>query len=356
MNFLKRLVGMFQDAPCSPPQPTPEEDPERLRYIRRERLIITDLIAAWLPANHQFLILDGGARSAFDDPRWNVFDPGRVRLFGFEVDEKECADLNRLARERGLDYHFFSVGLWSRPARKTFYENKSSGGGSFFAQNSDFTNRWKFENAEQKFLAREMFYPTGTTEWDLTSVEVWARNNGVDDLDFMKLNVQGAELEILKGMGGLLEGVIGIQTEISFVESYRHRPFFTDIDAFLRQHHFMFFDLIGHHCIGRAESPLTARHAPGLYPLYGQLIEGHAVYFKDPIDMVQRGISISHLSVPKLLKLICFAEIYGQIEYAFELLYWLGERLRRQDDARQAEQIVTLADKALATYRAYTGG
>jgi len=238
MNFLKRLMGMFQDAPCSPPQPTPEEDPERLRYIRRERLIITDLIAAWLPANHQFLILDGGARSAFDDPRWNVFDPGRVRLFGFEVDEKECADLNRLARERGLDYHFFSVGLWSRPARKTFYENKSSGGGSFFAQNSDFTNRWKFENAEQKFLAREMFYPTGTTEWDLTSVEVWARNNGVDDLDFMKLNVQGAELEILKGMGGLLERVIGIQTEISLSNrivtdpfSQTSTPFFANITS-----------------------------------------------------------------------------------------------------------------------------
>ena len=361
MHLIKRLIAKLYSVKSRWSSTVasladPAEEARRLRYIRRERFIITDLIAAWLTASQQFHILDGGARSAFDDPRWNAFDPGRVRLYGFEVDEKECTDLNRLARERGLDYHYFPVGLWSQPTRITFYENKSPGGGSFFPQNTAFTNRWKFENTEQKFFARDMFYPTGTAEWDLTSVEVWASNNGVDDLDFLKLNVQGAELEILKGMGGLLDGVIGIQTEISFVESYRDRPFFADIDAFLRQHHFMFFDLIGHHCLGRAGSPITARHAPGLYPLFGQLMEGHGVYFKDPIDMVHRGIDIRHLSLPKLLKLVCFAEVYGQIEYAFELLYWLGERLRQEGDHVHAGQVVAIADKALATYRAYTGG
>lgn len=361
MHLIKRLIAKLYSiksrwSSTGASLADPAEEARRLRYIRRERFIMTDLITAWLPTGQQFHILDGGARSAFDDPRWNAFDPGRVRLFGFEVDERECAELNRLARERNFDYHYFPIGLWSRPTRVTFHENKSPGGGSFYRQNTDFTNRWKFENREQKFLARNIFYPVGTSEWNLTSVDAWARENRVTDLDFLKLNVQGAELEILKGMGSLLDGVIGIQTEISFVESYRNRPFFADIDVFLRQHDFMFFDLIGHHCIGREGSPITAYHAPGLFPLFGQLIEGHGVYFKDPIDMVQRGVDISHLSLPKLLKLVCFAEIYGQIEYAFELLYWLGERLRQQDDPSQAEQIVALADKAVKTYRAYMGG
>ena len=350
MNFLKRVLDMFK------PTAQKMEDPQQLRYARRERFILTDLITAELHENQKFHILDGGARSAFDDPRWNVFDPGRICLFGFEVDEKECVELNNLAKDRKLDYHFFSTGLWNRPSRRTFYENKSPGGGSFYPQNTSFTNRWKFENSNQKFFAKDIFYPSGTSEWDLTNIETWASAKGVNDLDFLKLNVQGAELEILHGMGHLLDNVIGLQVEISFVESYRDRPFFADIDIFLRQHHFMFFDLIGHHCIGRAQSPLTAYHTPGLNGLFGQLIEGHGVYFKDPIDMIHRGVDIDHLSTTKILKLACFAEIYGQVEYAFELLYWLIEHLRQEKDIQKDEQVSRLAENALSSYRAYMGG
>lgn len=42
----------------------------------------------------------------------------------------------------------------------------------------------------------------------------------------MKLNVQGVELEILRGGASFVDGTIGILAEISFVESYRNRPFF----------------------------------------------------------------------------------------------------------------------------------
>lgn len=326
------------------------------RYTRREGYIITDLVSALLPEPERFTILDGGAREALSDPRWRVFDSKRVRLYGFEPDEREVAELNRIAPERGLDYRYYAAGLWSRPTRLAFYENKSPGGGSFYPQNMALTDRWKFANTEKKFLARDIFYPTGTSEWTLTSISHWAGENGIRDIDFMKLNVQGAELEILAGCGELLDQVIGLMVEVSFVESYKDRPFFSDIDSFLRSRQFSFFDLIGHHYIGRTRSPITAHHAPGLYPLWGQLIEGHGVYFKDPIDLERRGHRIDGLSLSKLLKLVCFAEIFGQNEYAFELLDWLVARRRRLGDAEGEALVKSLLATAEARYRHMLGG
>jgi FkbM family methyltransferase len=326
------------------------------RYTRRTGFILTDIISNSIGSLERFIILDGGAREALSDQRWQALEPKRVRLYGFEPDAKEVDELNRISAERGLDFRYYASGLWSEPARLTFYENKSPGGGAFFEQNTDLTDRWKFANSEQKFLSKDIFFPTKTSTWEMTSIAKWAKEVEVVDIDFMKLNVQGAELEILKGCDDLLETVIGLMVEVSFVESYKNRPFFADIDSFLRGHGFSFFDLIGHHYMGRARSPITARHAPGLYPLWGQLIEGHGIYFKDPIDLQKRGISTDHFTLVKLLKLVGFAEMFGQNEYAFELLEWLVERQRRLSDTAGVELVNSVLASAESRYRSIMGG
>ena len=348
-----RALRSRLSTPASPPEPA---DPVREKYIKRERYIITDLISEILADSERFVILEGGAADSFRDPRWQALDPPRKRLYGFEPDEAECARMNETAKSLGLDYLFFPVGLWSSSTQLPLYENKAPSGSSFYQQNIVLTDRWKFENAKDKFFASDIFYPLGTTsEWKMTSVDEWIRDNAIDsDIDFMKLNVQGAELEILKGAERTLESVTGLQVEMSFVESYLGRPFFADIDVFLRNHSFYFFDFIGLHCVGRKASPITVQNAPGLYPLLGQLIEGHGVYFKDPIDLQRRGQDVSRLSTGKLLKLVCFAEIYHQHEFALELLYWIAREFPPAQEI--SSRLQNLADRAVETYRRYAGG
>jgi hypothetical protein len=203
-----------------------------------------------------------------------------------------------------------------------------------------------------------MFRPVQMIDVKTISVEQWARDNGIDDLDFAKLNVQGAELKILETFGDRLSDVVGILSEVSFVESYVARPFFADVDQFLRDRGFTFFDIVAHHYIGRADSPVAAQHLEwterqfsGLVSVMGQLVEGHALYLRDPIDMELRGVDTQHFTTTKLMKLICVAEIFGQIEYAFELSKWLAARVRRQGDTVLADRLDGAADRAAGIYR-----
>jgi FkbM family methyltransferase len=320
-------------------------------YLRRERFIITELVYFVLLPNETFSILDGGARGGPSDPRWRSIGDDRLVIYGFEVEDEECETLNRDAAARGLRHHYYPRALWSSEGPLTIYLNKASGGVSAFAQNVDLTNRWKFQNAKDKFYSRDIFYPIGETTVPATTVDEWARKNNVAEIDFFKLNVQSAELEILKGARDILGSVLGLELEMSFVESYLGRPFFSDLDVFLRGKGFHFFDLLGLHNMGRAHSPVTSMHTPGLNPYQGQLIEAHGLYFRDPIAS---KLDLSAGPTPsKLLKLASVAEIYGQVEYAFELLGWLPDRLDELGRGEEARRIRDVRDAAFRLYQRY---
>ncbi len=81
------------------------------------------------------------------------------------------------------------------------------------------------------------------------------------DVDLLKLDLQGYELEALKGCGSLLDRIKIITTEVEFAMLYDGQPLFGDIDVFLRTHGFRLLNL---------------------YELYshpdGQLTAGDAVY------------------------------------------------------------------------------
>ena len=302
----------------------------QFRHMQRQGLPIGDIVLADYLPQEKFVLLDGGAREAEADSRWNRLDPVRLVIHGFEPEDSECARLNALAKESGLPRHYYPVGLWSINGALPFHENHASGGSSFMEQNLQVSNRWKFPNPDKTVLARDIFKPKCTYDVKVVTLEDWARENQILSIDFIKLNVQGGELEILKRSGPVIDTTLGILVEVSFCESYVGRPFFGDIDVFMRTNGFVFFDLLNHHYIGRADSAVTQQNLASvqsklsqLVSSMGQLIEGHALYLRDPVAGHPDGPP-DEAAAHRALKLACIAEIYGQIEFAFELLNWVG--------------------------------
>jgi len=298
------------------------------RYLSRRSLILLPRLMPLLPGGERVVIVDGGAREVDQDTRWQAFPPDRLRFFGFEADPTEAERLNAMPSIGGLERRFYPAGLWGTTGSACFEHNKASGGSSFLRQNRAVTDRWKFENPTQAVRSPEMFHPVRYEDLPVVTIAEWAERTGVRAVDFLKLNVQGGELEVLRGAGPMLDSMLGVLTEVAFVESYLDRPMFSDIDAHLRARGFVFFDLLAHHYIGRATAPVAAQHLTVAEPrlsrqvsAWGQLIEGHALYLRDPIAAGSAAIEPI-----RAIKLAALAEALGQVEYAFELLEWLQQR------------------------------
>jgi FkbM family methyltransferase len=64
-----------------------------------------------------------------------------------------------------------------------------------------------------------------------------------DEVDLLKLDLQGYELEALKGCGEWIEHIKMITSEVEFIPLYEGQPLFSDIEAYLRQHGFFLLNL-----------------------------------------------------------------------------------------------------------------
>jgi FkbM family methyltransferase len=56
----------------------------------------------------------------------------------------------------------------------------------------------------------------------------------ITEIDFLKIDVQGAEMAVFRGGRTKLSNAVAIQTEVSFIPLYKSQPTFGDIDVELR--------------------------------------------------------------------------------------------------------------------------
>lgn len=295
-------------------------------------MILAELLRPLLGKNEQQLrIIDGGAGSgALPCDCWTTLPPGMVVSYGFDVD--------------------FGGLLWSKRERRLFRQTVNPAGASLYPPNLKLVRRFRSTDggslADHLRVAKE-------TEVDCTTIDDWRESAAIPTIDFIKLNVQGAELPILEGANGTLPDVLGLQLEASFVESYTGEPMFADLDQFVRKHGFAFFDILAPNVVGRVKSPVSTKVpqiAGGFRWPSKQVFEGHFLWLRDPIAV---GMNLPD---DKVLKLACIAEIYGQIEYAFELLEWLKERYAATGAADEAEALGTVIQAAATRYRRLLSG
>jgi FkbM family methyltransferase len=60
----------------------------------------------------------------------------------------------------------------------------------------------------------------------------------IPHIDYMHIDVQGAELKVLVGAGRLLNSVQAIWLEVSTIEMYENQPLYNDISSFMLQNGF----------------------------------------------------------------------------------------------------------------------
>lgn len=146
--------------------------------------------------------------------------------------------------------------------------------------------------------------------------------------DFLKLDVQGAELMILEGGTQLLEDVVVIHTEVEFAPLYVGQPLFADIDGFLRSQGFVLHRFNG--LAGRAFKPFLKDNDPGA-PL-SQTLWGDAVFIKD-------FMRLDRLSIEKLMKMaVILHETYQSLDLVAVVLDAIDRREKSRLQAAYFQQ------------------
>jgi len=95
-------------------------------------------------------------------------------------------------------------------------------------------------------------------------------------IDFLKIDVQGYELEIMRHGTGKLANTVMIECEAEFVPLYRGQPLFGDIQCFLREQGFVLHKLID--VGGRPFRPFSP---PNPYLPMSQLLWADAIFVRD---------------------------------------------------------------------------
>lgn len=70
----------------------------------------------------------------------------------------------------------------------------------------------------------------------VSRLDDWAARTGVERVDLMKLDVQGYELEVLRGAGRLLDSVRAVYAEAHLTPAYEGAASYSEIDLYLRRH------------------------------------------------------------------------------------------------------------------------
>lgn len=248
----------------------------------------------------QLSILDIGASLSEAPPYQSLVDAGRARIIGFEPVEDECERLNQ---EYGPPHRFFPYFIGDgKPA--IFHETNWVQTGSLFEPNLPLVE--KFTNLAELMqpLAK---HPVNTTRLDDIAE--------IDDVDFIKIDTQGAELSIFQNASRALASTLFIQTEVEFLELYKGQPMFADVDTFLRNNGFQFHTI---------NSTGMRTFKPMIYsdPSEGlrQQLWADAVYVRD-------WMNLDVLSETKLRKYAVLAhDIFQSWDLAYLLLMTLDKR------------------------------
>ena len=125
------------------------------------------------------------------------------KIIGFELDKAVCEKMNSNS-SKGVKYYPYALGK-SNEKRK-LYITQHPMCSSLYKPNEDLIKL--YNNFEVAYLKEE-------TEIDTISLDYFIDKHDVQNIDFIKIDVQGAELDIFKGGSNALKDVLKGETIVA---------------------------------------------------------------------------------------------------------------------------------------------
>lgn len=95
----------------------------------------------------------------------------------------------------------------------------------------------------EQYPALSEIRPEHIIEVPIQSLDILLTGRGIREIDAIKLDTQGSELNVLRGAHGVLKSCAMIDIEVEFNPIYEGQPLFCDVDRFLRDEGFVLWRL-----------------------------------------------------------------------------------------------------------------
>ena len=280
----------------------------------------------------RFALLDVGCSGGIEQ-QWRVFEP-RLRALGIDASEAECRRLAACELNPDIEYLAAFVGrradkivdLSAGPAAPLIMQMRDRL--SFMRTREIREARLKGATAEEKFR---------NNAWEMTGLADPAKPvvvpgllaaRGWNDLDYLKLDIDGVDYEVLRSFDARFEslGLLAVQLEVNFIGSgATDEHTFHNTDRFMRRQGFDLFRLDVRTYSTRALPSRYVWPTPA-ETLSGRPFQGEAYYARDILG--PKGAEwAKQLSAEKLAKLAAVFSVWEIPDAAAELLLGLRGRL-----------------------------
>lgn len=243
-------------------------------------------------------IVDIGANSIIGEdeaPYKPLLDSGLAHVYGFEPNPDALARLNAA---KGQNETYFPSAVYNG-AEQELRVCQQEGMTSLLEPNINLLS-----------------YLHGFPEWGKVVERISIPTVRLDDfseiknLDYLKIDIQGGELEVFRNGTNRLKECLVIQTEVEFLPMYEGQPLFSEVELYLRELGFTFHKFFP--LVSRIVQPLLINN--DIYSELSQATYADAIFIKDFTKFDQLD--------PEQLKKISLIlnDIYGSFDIALRAL------------------------------------
>jgi hypothetical protein len=171
----------------------------------------------------------------------------------------------------------------------------------------------------------------------------YVKGAGFDDADFLKIDIDGPDYEVLRSATGLLARptLLGVALEVCFYGSHdANDNTFHNMDRLMREKGFELFGL-SVRLYGNAALPMPYLDVHPSLSAAGRPLQGDAIYLRDLASRARADMAAA-LSDEKLAKAAALQALFSMPDGAAELLLVHRQRLSRLFDVEKALDILAL--------------
>lgn len=182
--------------------------------------------ARWVNATDDFVVMDAGANVGSWAVAVSKCLPKNGRIYAFEP-QPRAAEMIRALQIKGCEVH--QVALSERSGTRTFYTSDPTDSmGSLYERDDTIAHDHRTEYK--------------SIEVEASRLDDFVKKHGINRIDFMKMDLEGAELEALRGATECMQ--TGLLRALSFefgVSNVNSRTYFRDYFRLLSEYGYKIF-------------------------------------------------------------------------------------------------------------------